>query len=116
MGNSTWSTAATTSEHRGCTYFHAGTVPNCENEIFATDIRMMVTGSAEGYRPVALYARRAREPLEPYLSESTNSWSMFGTNLSGKAEKSWTSDTNRLLLADHNDFDQLSETIVIIDA
>ena len=86
--------------------FHVGTVPNKKGEIFVADLRMMVTSTADGWRPVAMYARRAREPITQTPPEK--SWSVLGTNLSGKTQNGvWTTDSSRLLLMDERDFNRL---------
>lgn len=53
-----------------------------------------------------MYARRAREPITKIAPQ--NSWSVLGTNLSGKLENGvWTTDSSRLLLMDERDFNRL---------
>ena len=86
--------------------FHIGTVPNRKGHIFIADLRVMVYSSPQGYMPCALYARRARRPLEKTTPE--NSWEVLGTNLSIKSgENQWDSDTSRLMLMDRKDFNTL---------
>lgn len=87
-------------------YFHIGTVPNKKGNIFIADLRVMVYSTPEGYYPCAIYARRARVPLEAKKPE--NSWEVLGTNLSIKTgENQWDSDTSRLMLMDQKDFNSL---------
>ncbi len=87
-------------------YYHIGTVPNKKNQIYIADLRCMVYSGPKGFYPCALYARRARSPLESELT--TNSWDVLGTNLSiKKAENEWESDANRLMLMDRKDFNTL---------
>jgi len=87
-------------------YFHIGTIPNKKGNIYIADLRVMVYSSPEGYVPCAIYARRAREPLEKKIKVS--SWEVLGTNLSvKKGENDWTSDTSRLMLMDRKDFSSL---------
>lgn len=87
-------------------FFHIGTVPNKKGNIFIADLRVMVYSSPEGFYPCAIYARRARDPLEGKAPE--DSWSVLGTNLSVKvAENMWDSDTSRLMLMDRKDFNSL---------
>ncbi len=101
IGHYNWSS---TSQHGK--YFHVGTVPNLKGNIYITDLRMMVCASKSGLLPCALYARRARRPLEADLK--TSSWEVLGTNLSVKlAENQWDSETSRLLLMDRKDFNSL---------
>jgi len=86
--------------------FHIGTVPNKKGHIFIADLRVMVYSSPQGFMPCALYARRARTPLEKTTPE--NSWEVLGTNLSKKSgENQWDSDTSRLMLMDRKDFNTL---------
>lgn len=103
IGNSNWS--STTSAGK---LYHVGTIPNHKNETFVADIRMMVSSTEEGIRPLCTYARRAEKPLIDNVNDGVNSWEMLGTNLSLKNEDgSWGSDTNRLLLMDRRDFNKL---------
>jgi hypothetical protein len=101
IGHYEWSS---TSEHGR--FFHIGTVPNKKGNIFIADLRVMVYSSPQGFSPCAVYARRARTPLEPNYPEK--SWDVLGTNLSIKvAENQWDSDTSRLMLMDRKDFNSL---------
>ena len=103
IGNSTWT--STLAEGK---LYHIGTVPNKKNQYFVCDLRMMIVGTSKGYRPVAMYARRAHSPLKDSLDSSEHSWMMLGTNLSVKlGEDSWSSETERLLLMDTRDFNKL---------
>lgn len=113
VGNSGWS-----SKTRSGVYYHAGTVPSRKGSSYVFDLRMMVTGSGSGFRPTAIYARRAENPLVEKLDDSNDSWSMLGTNLSVKLpDGGWTTDTNRLLLMDNKDFNKLGLGIDdVIDA
>jgi hypothetical protein len=87
-------------------YFHIGTVPNKRGQIFIADLRVMIYSSPEGFQPCAIYARRAKKPLEAEVGG--NSWDVLGTNLSIKVgENKWDSDTNRLMLMDRKDFNSL---------
>ena len=79
-----------------------------KGRIYVADIRMTVCSGPEGFRPVAVYARRAQEPLAAKLDGSCDSWAMLGTNLSEKrADGGWDADTDRLLLMDRRDFNKL---------
>lgn len=103
IGNYDWST--TSSEGK---FYHVGTVPSKKNNIYVTDIRMMVSYSQGGFRPIAIYARRAKSPLESKIDNSVASWDMLGTNLSILREDgSWDSDITRLKLMDRKDFNTL---------
>lgn len=87
-------------------FFHIGTVPNKKGNIFIADLRVMVYSSPDGFFPCAIYARKAKAPLEAKYPE--NSWDVLGTNLSVKlGENKWDSDTSRLMLMDRKDFNTL---------
>jgi hypothetical protein len=67
---------------------------------------MMVAGSTSGagFRPVAIYARKARKPLLRHLEDDPNStsWEMLGTNLSVKVGEDgdhakWTTETRMFI-------------------
>lgn len=103
IGNSLWSSQSVDGP-----LYHVGTMPNKKNEIYVADLRFMVVSTEQGFMPVSLYARRAREPLPDQLTESVNSWNILGTNLSVKlGENKWSSDTDRLMLMDTRDFNKL---------
>lgn len=103
IGNYNWS--STTSSGK---LYHVGTIPTAKGNTYVADIRVMVSSTAEGIRPLCVYARRALKPLEDKLVTSANSWDMLGTNLSIKMpDGSWGSDTNRLVLMDRRDFNKL---------
>ncbi len=98
--------------------FHVGTVPNRKNRIYAADLRCMIHWTRAGFRPVSLYARRARQPLAETLESGADSWAVLGTNLSIKnPDGSWDSDTKRLMLMDQRDFNRLGVSLDdLIDA
>jgi len=103
IGNYNWS--STTSSGK---LYHVGTIPNHKNQTFVADIRVMVSSTPEGIKPLCTYARRAEKPLIDHIESSTDSWKMLGTNLSVKKEDgTWDSDTNRLVLMDRRDFNRL---------
>jgi len=103
IGNYGWSSRG----HEGLLY-HIGTVPSVQCCTYVADVRMMIHHSQDGWKPLALYARRAQMPLAQKLDPDTDSWSMLGTNLSIKQEDGgWTTDTSRLLMFDRKDFNQL---------
>ena len=103
IGNYNWS--STTSAGK---FYHVGTIPNAKGHTFVADIRMMVSSTPKGIRPLCTYARRAEKPLLNQIEASTDSWKMLGTNLSYRqADGSWGSDTNRLVLMDRRDFNKL---------
>ncbi|KAJ2650955.1 hypothetical protein IWW40_001974 [Coemansia sp. RSA 1250] len=103
VGNAGWSS----STRHGCLY-HAGTVPDTRNRVYVCDLRVMVAATSSGFRPVSIYARRARDPLARVLDAGTPSWNMLGTNLSVRnSDGSWSTDADRLVLMDCKDFNQL---------
>lgn len=103
VGNAGWS-----SRTRRGRFYQVGTVPDRRGHLFVCDLRMMIAAGPEGFRPTAVYARRAGTPLTRSLEDATDSWSMLGTNLSIKNEDgSWGTDTTRLLLMDSRDFNRL---------
>jgi len=103
IGNSDWS--STTSAGK---LYHVGMIPTNKNQTYIADIRMMVSSTPNGIRPLCTYARRAEKPLVDNILKGIDSWSMLGTNLSIKnADGTWGSDTNRLVLMDRRDFNRL---------
>ncbi|KAF8985263.1 hypothetical protein BGZ52_011201 [Haplosporangium bisporale] len=105
VGNASWSSIT-----RHGKFYHVGTIPNKKNNTFVNDLRMMVAGNKDGFRPICIYARRARKPLIRNLADdpSTTSWEMLGTNLSVKLPTGeWSTEAARLLLMDRKDFNQL---------
>jgi hypothetical protein len=102
IGNADW-----TSHTRAGALYHVGTVPNAKSRIYVADLRVMICAGPGGFRPLVIYARRARAPLMPKLGEFS-SWDMLGTNLSIKRpDGGWDSDTGRLLLMDRKDFNSI---------
>ncbi|MCA8969893.1 MAG: hypothetical protein KDC95_08925, partial [Planctomycetes bacterium] len=102
IGNRRWS-----SHGRRGRLYQVGTMPNKVGDIFVADIRMMIASTERGFRPVAIYGRRARVPLSDTL-DTGNSWDVLGTNLSTKlGDGAWDSDDARLMLMDRKDFNQL---------
>lgn len=103
IGNSNWSSITSSGK-----LYHVGTIPNQKNQTFVADIRMMVSSTENGIRPLCTYARRAEKPLVDSINVGVDSWKMLGTNLSIKNDDgSWGSDTNRLVLMDRRDFNKL---------
>ncbi|PKM68525.1 MAG: hypothetical protein CVU95_02670 [Firmicutes bacterium HGW-Firmicutes-2] len=102
IGNYHWSTNGSDG-----LYYHVGMVPNKKKEIYVADLRFMIASTPNGYRPIAMYARRAESPLTTNLEPSEDSWQMLGTNLSIKMVDGWASETGRLKLVDQKDFNQL---------
>lgn len=103
IGNSNWSSGTEQGK-----FYHVGTIPDKKNRTYVTDVRMMVSSTEKGIRPLCCYSRRAAEPLTEKLSNGADSWSMLGTNLSHKVgEEQWSSDATRLMLMDRRDFNKL---------
>lgn len=103
IGNYNWSSSSSTGK-----FYHVGTIPTAKGDTFVTDLRMMVSSTPEGIRPLCVYSRRATKPLTDNIDSGNDSWSMLGTNLSIKhSENNWGSDTNRLMLMDRRDFNRL---------
>ena len=103
IGNYGWSSTGGDGK-----FFHVGTIPDKKGRTFVSDVRLMVSSTAQGIRPLACYSRRAADPLTDELATGASSWSMLGTNLSEKlGDNQWSSDTNRLLLMDRRDFNKL---------
>lgn len=115
IGNYSWSSVT-----RHGQYFHVGTIPDRNQNIYCADIRLMVHYSytTRSFRPLAIYSRRARKPLPQNLSPGEASWDYLGTNLSFKLDDdTWSTETNRLLLMDTRDFNRLGVgTDDLIDA
>jgi len=103
IGNYNWSSVTSAGK-----LYHVGTIPNLKGNTYVADIRVMVSATENGIRPLCTYARRAEKPLIDNLEGGTDSWQMLGTNLSIKNDDgSWDSDTNRLILMDRRDFNKL---------
>lgn len=103
IGNYLWSSHGA----RG-RFYHVGMLPTKKNEIFVADARMMICAGADGFHPLAVYGRQAPKPLQAVLDGQTSSWEMLGTNLSvKKGTDAWDSDTDRLVLMDRRDFNNM---------
>jgi len=103
IGNNKWSSVTQTGK-----YFHVGTVPDKSRKIYVADLRMMIhyNYKTKGFAPVALYARRASDPLQ--TTPPKDSWKVLGTNLSYKKEDgSWETDTKRLIICAQGSFNKL---------
>jgi hypothetical protein len=100
IGNYVWS-----SVERAGRFYHVGTIPDRHGHIYVADLRVMVCGGSNGFRPLAVYARRSRKPLPAELDDGQSSWDVLGTNLSERQpDGSWAASTDRLLLMDRRDF------------
>jgi hypothetical protein len=103
IGNYVWS-----SVERAGRFYHVGTIPDRRGDIYVADLRVMVCGGEQGFRPLAVYARRSRKPLPTRLDDSESSWDVLGTNLSERQpDGSWAASTDRLLLMDRRDFNTI---------
>ncbi len=103
IGNYNWSSVGEKGK-----FYHVGTIPNNKGQSYVTDVRMMVSSTKDGIRPLCVYSRRAAKPLVDKLDDRAASWEILGTNLSIKeGENQWGSDTNRLMLMDRRDFNRL---------
>lgn len=103
IGNYQW-----TSKTAQGKLYHVGMVPSSKEHTFAFDLRMMLSGTANGIKPLVVYSRRAAAPLKDKISADDISWSMLGTNLSFLDDNGgWQTDTSRLLLMDRRDFNSL---------
>ncbi|CAG8646447.1 4156_t:CDS:2, partial [Ambispora gerdemannii] len=90
-------------------YYITGSNPGVFEDNYLIDFRMVLSGCKKGFRPVCVYARRARTPLvEDYRDLSAlNSWDMLGITLTvpdstGKLIK----EIDRLIPLDKKTFDQ----------
>lgn len=103
IGNYNWSSNSSKGK-----FYHVGTIPTVKGDTFVTDLRLMVSSTADGIRPLCVYSRRAAQPLADHIEKGGDSWSMLGTNLSVKeGHNQWSSDSNRLMLMDRRDFNKL---------
>jgi hypothetical protein len=88
-------------------WYHVGTIPDSKGRSYAFDLRLMMHATNDGLRPLAVYSRRSRFPLNKPLPDGMNSWEVYGTNLSVKGEDGWTYADERLMLFDIRNFGQL---------
>ncbi|RAV28656.1 ATP-grasp domain-containing protein [Sinomicrobium soli] len=88
-------------------WYHVGTIPDKKNRSYAFDLRLMMHYTENGLRPLAIYSRRARLPLNKPLPEGASSWDLYGTNLSVKQTEGWSYDDERLMLYDIRNFGNL---------
>ncbi|MGE5701933.1 MAG: hypothetical protein ACM32O_05345 [Clostridia bacterium] len=90
-----------------CEFYQRGTLSQNRDGRFAFDLRMVVTNHQGGFQPVALFSRRAKKPLDS-IAHASNSWDVFGTNLSYKSsEGEWKSDESRLIPVTCEEFESL---------
>lgn len=87
---------------------HIGTVPDQQGNSYVSDLRFMIGAGNEGFKPVALYSRRARVPLSSEAPQGLESWDMLGTNLSvNLGNNQWKTEDQRLIQMDYKDFPSL---------
>ena len=92
----------------GRCHYHVGTVPDKRGNIYVADLRLMVSGGADGFSVVGMYGRKAPAPLEERLDSASISWNQLGTNLSvALGNGKFASASERLLLMDRRDFDSM---------
>ncbi|KNC55288.1 uncharacterized protein AMSG_10929 [Thecamonas trahens ATCC 50062] len=85
--------------------YHVGMMPTKKGKTFVADLRFMVGNvPGRGLAPLAMYARRAREPLPRAIDDGLDSWACLGTNLSTSLSST---DSSRLILCDRRQFAQL---------
>jgi hypothetical protein len=103
IGNYRWSSVSSKGK-----LYHVGTVPSKRGFTYVYDLRMMINATEHGIKPLCIYSRRARQPLMDDIHDSSDSWSILGTNLSvAQSDGLWSTDTNRLLLMDRRDYNKL---------
>lgn len=103
IGNYNWSSTTPTGK-----LFQVGTIPNLKGNTYVADVRVMVSATPDGIKPLCVYGRRAKDPLVDHLVEGHASWDILGTNLSYLGtDGNWQTDTNRLILMDRRDFNKL---------
>ena len=103
IGNYNWGSQSATGR-----LYHVGTVPSAKGNTYVSDIRIMVSSTDAGIRPLCVYGRRAAIPLLDTIADGADSWQILGTNLSyRKPDGSFDTDTTRLILMDRRDFNKL---------
>ncbi|XP_031554320.1 uncharacterized protein LOC116291298 [Actinia tenebrosa] len=89
-------------------YTHIGTLPSEKGCVYVSDVRMMVSSSPTGLRPVGMYSRRAGRPIVDGFGEVSDHAEAFMTNLSFKnPDGTWNSDVDRMIRHDCHNFLQL---------
>lgn len=103
IGNSRWSSMTQAGR-----LYHVGTIPDARGETYVADIRVQVSSTPDGLRPLCVYGRRASLPLADALGAGDESWPMLGTNLSRRLpDGTFETDPTRLVLMDRRDFNRL---------
>ena len=103
IGNYQWSSTTKAGK-----FYHVGTIPTPKGDTYVCDVRLMLSSSPDGLRPLSVYGRRAPKPLQDTLTDGANSWPMLGTNLSIKRpDGKFDTDSSRLVLMDRRDFNRL---------
>jgi len=62
IGNYHWSSTTAAGK-----LYHVGTIPNAKGNTYVADIRMMVSSTDKGIRPLCTYARRSEKPLIDHI-------------------------------------------------
>lgn len=89
-------------------YYHIGTMPSENGCVYVSDVRMLVSATPTGLRPIGMYSRRANQPIVDGFSEGSDQTAAFMTNLAFKnADGTWSSDIDRVIRYDCHDFHQL---------
>ncbi|CAG8798932.1 7344_t:CDS:2, partial [Racocetra persica] len=74
-------------------FYHIGTMPNCHNQTFVNDLRMMVSADDTGFYPVNISSRRAKNP-----------WKVFGINVTSSSGMAG-HEYERIITIDQKEFD-----------
>ena len=89
-------------------YYQIGTVPSENGCVYVSDVRMMVSASPKGLRPIGMYSRKAKVPIVDEFGKVSDKSEAFMTNLSFKnADGTWNSDVDRVIRYDYYDFHKL---------
>lgn len=61
----------------GKKYFHIGMLPNKKNEVYVNDFRFVISSTAQGFRPVSIFGRRAHKPLQSKIGKFLQSFTFW---------------------------------------
>lgn len=85
--------------------YHRGTVPDRWGRSYIYDMRFLCINTQYGYRPIALFARRASKPLTT-KDDSSNLWDIIGTNMGSiNSEGKLVLDQSRAMYSSMYEFD-----------
>lgn len=89
--------------------FHIGTIPTEKGSVYVSDIRMMVSATSTGLRPIGMYSRRTATPIISANNDDvTDQTNAFMTNLSFKnPDGTWNLDFDRAMRYDCDGFYRL---------